>query len=114
VKGPDRPADPGLQAERTRLSWQRTMLSSLGFSMIVARLVAIYSIPGGIAVAAASAIAAAAVGIAAHRRYQGGHLAAHGQSLMPDGRFFAAMASLLVVSGIAAGAFSILHWSSRP
>ncbi len=67
----DGPSDPGLQNERTGLAWQRTLLSGVGCSLLISRLLAEISLTLAIATGLAALTAAAGlawVGISRFRR----------------------------------------------
>ena len=102
------PWDPGLQNERTGLAWQRTVLSGLGWGLLVARLLADVSPTLAILTGVLALGAAAALGWAALRRFrrEARTLEAGGQP--GDGRPPALAMVLLVVTGAAAGAYVLL------
>jgi hypothetical protein len=80
------PWDPGLQIERTGLSWQRTMLAGLTCSLLVARLVASLSVALAVAVGVAALLGTAALGWLAIVRFRAAHEALHAEQLVGDGR----------------------------
>lgn len=61
--------DVGLQPERTSLAWQRTTLALLSAGLVVARLVGHHYPPGGVFIAVAATLLAAALGWLGSRRY---------------------------------------------
>jgi len=63
------PWDPGLQNERTRLAWERTTLSGLACSLLVARLLAARSLALAVVVGAAAVLSSAVLGWFSTRRY---------------------------------------------
>lgn len=89
--------DPGLQPERTSLSWNRTSLS-----MVVGGFASLRVLPNligywGLAAAIAVIVAGGAVGITAHRRTERGmRVLVVGEGFLPDARL------LLGVSGLVA------------
>lgn len=68
-RGLDSTWDPGLQPERTSLAWQRTWLALLSVGLIVARLVAHYSLTLGVVIASGAVLLAAILGRLGSRRY---------------------------------------------
>lgn len=94
--------DRGLQVERTKLAWQRTALSATGCSLVIARFVGFHSITAGVAIALVAIVGGIAVGMAASRRYRRSAQALHHATALPDGRVFAMMTGLLVITGVAA------------
>ena len=80
------PWDPGLQAERTGLAWQRTMLSGLTTSLLAARLLASLSVVLAVAVGVAALLGTAAIGWLAILRFRATHEALHAEQLVGDGR----------------------------
>jgi uncharacterized membrane protein YidH (DUF202 family) len=105
VSAPDAPADPGLQPERTLLSWRRTCLALAVASAVIVRF-ASESIGALAAVLGIVGIATAATAyIVASRRYRGAHRSiAHDEDLAPDGLALAlvTLTLLLVCAGAVA------------
>ncbi len=97
-----RPWDSGLQIERTRLAWQRTALSGLAVSLAIARLVAIYSWPLGVAVGLVAVVATAGVAVASTHRYRKGNTALPYGAALPDARAFLALSVLVLATGFGA------------
>lgn len=106
------PWDSGLQIERTKLAWQRTALSTLAFSLLVARLVAIYSWPLAGVIALVAALAAVAVGVSAAGRYRRGDRALRADTALPDARSFGALTILVVVAGLGGLVYLVASWTS--
>ncbi|GHD83127.1 uncharacterized protein DUF202 [Salinibacterium amurskyense] len=69
----DRPFDAGLQAERTALAWQRTVLSFAIAALVSARLLLNTVSIGSYAVAALGLIMTAVLFWVGHRRYRAVH-----------------------------------------
>ncbi|EPR76742.1 hypothetical protein ADILRU_0925 [Leifsonia rubra CMS 76R] len=69
----DRPFDAGLQAERTALAWQRTVLSFAIAALISARLLLNTVSVGSYAVAAIGLVMTAVLFWVGHRRYRAVH-----------------------------------------
>jgi len=69
----DRPFDAGLQAERTALAWQRTVLSFAIAALVSARLLLNTVSIGSYAVAALGLIMTAVLFYVGHRRYRAVH-----------------------------------------
>jgi uncharacterized membrane protein YidH (DUF202 family) len=95
--------DPGLQPERTALSWNRTSLS-----MVVGGIAGLKVLPDliggwGLAVAVAVIAAGGGLGLAAHRRSERGHaVLLGGEGLLPDGRVLVMVAVLIGLIGAVA------------
>ncbi|MDN5725194.1 MAG: DUF202 domain-containing protein [Propionibacteriales bacterium] len=98
----DHPWDRGLQVERTKLAWQRTALSATGCSLVIARFVGIHSVAAGVAIAFVAIVGGICVGMGASRRYRRSVRALHHATALPDGRVFAMVTGLLVITGVAA------------
>ncbi len=96
------PWDPGLQAERTGLAWQRTMLSGLTASLLAARFVASLSVVLAVAVGVAALLGTAALGAIAILRFRATHEALHAERPVGDGRAPLLIATLTVLTGIGA------------
>ena len=78
MSGADAPFDPGLQPERTSLSWQRTTLA-LGVAFLVtARLLAHESSPLALAIGGVGIAITIAILSVGHRRYVTAHTALTG------------------------------------
>lgn len=103
----DRPFDVGLQAERTLLAWQRTVLSlAVGCAIAIRLTVPTMGIGGALVGVAGLGLAVAAyVGVA--RRYRATHLAlqSHATLVGVSAWPLAAVAGSTVVLGILAAFF---------
>ncbi|MGY4719447.1 YidH family protein [Naumannella cuiyingiana] len=95
------PWDPGLQNERTRLAWQRTALSLLVATLVMARLLAHTSIPLAIGLSTASVLIMAALARLAERRYRLAQRRLHANAPLSGAGLPAAMTALLVLLGVA-------------
>ena len=80
MSGVDSPFDPGLQAERTALSWQRTTLAFSIGSLVVARLLVDYLGSLSFLIAASGLVIAAGLFLMGHRRYRSAHTILVGSS----------------------------------
>lgn len=100
--------DTGLQPERTRLSWQRTALSSAACSLIIARLVGEANPYVGITVAVAAILCGIMIALTARRRLWHSTVAAHRSEPLPDARGFVWMTALIMVAGAGAVTLAVL------
>jgi len=96
------PWDPGLQNERTGLAWQRTLLSGLGISLLVARFVASLSLALAIAVGVAAVLGTAVLGWLAILRFRATHDALHAERPVGDARAPLLITVLTLMTGIGA------------
>ena len=103
-----RPWDPGLQNERTSLAWQRTMLSGLACSLLVARLVAGLSLTLAIVVGFTALVGTALLGLVAVRRFRHHARALPARHLIGDGRSHLLLAGLVVGTAVAALGYVLL------
>lgn len=92
-----------LAVERTHLAWRRTSLGLFGGGIAAAHLLQQYVGASAWSIAGIGLVAAVALAITSHRR----HLV--GRHVPPGGRLVTACALSLVVMGIAAVAFVLLH-----
>lgn len=105
--------DAGLQPERTKLAWQRTVLSLLACALIVSRLVAMHHLVTGFVCALISVAIAGLTGRQTTRRYrttQGAlhHTEAlHRARTLPDGRLGAWLMVHLLVLGVFATIYAL-------
>lgn len=97
--------DPGLQNERTKLSWQRTLLSMLACALVVARLVGTYSWQWGLLVAALASAGALWASYRVRTRYRRSQVALYDDRALPDGLANAALTAGVLVVGAAAMAY---------
>lgn len=95
--------DRGLQNERTRLAWQRTVLALVGCGLVVARLVALHWWPAGVALALLAALAGLWLGRRVTLRYRRNQGALWRRSPLADGRAQAGVLALLLLVGVGAG-----------
>lgn len=107
ARSPSQPGiwDAGLQPERTKLAWQRTVLSVLACSLVVSRLVALDHLAAGVGCALASILLAGLAGRRTTTRYRRTAGALRGNHALPDGR----LAGWLVVHLMALAAFAVLY-----
>lgn len=98
--------DRGAQNERTRLAWQRTLLSLVVCALVVGRLVATQALLVGVAVAAVTLAAVVTLAVLSRRRYRSADSALRGSTVRPDGR--AALVLTLLILTVAAGATALL------
>ena len=94
------PWDPGVQNERTRLAWQRTTLSGLTCSLVVARLLADLSLGLAIAVGLAAVLSSAALGWFSTRRYAENQIALHGDGVLPGARSQLVLTALVIITAV--------------
>ena len=104
----ERPWDPGVQNERTRLAWQRTTLSVLVGNLIIARLVSGSSRALGLTIGAVAAVVTAFLGYLSIRRYRRANLQLHANAPIGDGWQNALVAVLVLISGVGAVAYVLL------
>ena len=96
------PWDEGLQNERTRLAWSRTVLSGLVCGLVVARLLATVSVTLSILTAVLALGAATSIGEVSLRRFRRhGHALTAGRTV-GDGRAPAVAVVLLGGTAVAA------------
>lgn len=96
------PWDAGLQNERTRLAWQRTALSGLACSLIVARLLAPASVTAAVMLGLAATMSAAGLGRLTSRRYRFTQSALHRGRPVGDARPHLLLMGLVVLTGLGA------------
>lgn len=95
-------ADPGVQNERTRLAWQRTLLSGLVCSLLVARLLVAVWLELAVAIGVLACATSAAMSLVVTRRYHLNHHALHADRSLADGKTPALAAILVVLAGLGA------------
>ncbi len=96
------PWDVGLQNERTRLAWSRTVLSGLACGLVVARLLAMASVTLAVLAGVSSLATATVIGAVSIRRFRRhGHALSAGRAV-GDGRAPALAAVLLSGTALAA------------
>jgi len=99
---PEEPWDPGMQNERTRLAWQRTMLSGLTCSLLVARLLTELSLMLAIVVGLAAVLSSAVLGWFTTRRYADNQVALHARGVLAGGRSHLVLSTLVAVTAVGA------------
>jgi uncharacterized membrane protein YidH (DUF202 family) len=96
-----RPWDPGLQNERNRLAWQRTMLAGLACSLLVARLLTSISVILSIVIGLLALLCTAGLSYMAIRRFRLNNLAIHREEALGDGKANALLSILVVITAVA-------------
>jgi uncharacterized membrane protein YidH (DUF202 family) len=96
------PWDPGMQNERTRLAWQRTTLSGLTCSLLVARLLVERYLVLAIAVGLAAVLSSAILGWFSSKRYADNQLALHADGTLGGGRSHLVLTGLVTVTAVGA------------
>jgi uncharacterized membrane protein YidH (DUF202 family) len=95
------PWDPGLQNERNRLAWQRTMLAGLTCSLLVARLLTSISLILSMIIGLLALLCTAGLSYVAIRRFRLNNLAIHREEALGDGKANALISMLLVITAVA-------------
>jgi uncharacterized membrane protein YidH (DUF202 family) len=95
------PWDPGLQNERNRLAWQRTMLAGLTCSLLVARLLTSISLILSVIIGLLALLCTAGLSYVAIRRFRLNNLAIHREEALGDGKANALISMLLVITAVA-------------
>lgn len=99
--------DPGLQNERTKLSWQRTLLSTLACALVVARLVGTFAWQWGLLVAVIASAGGLWASFRVSRRYRTSQIALHEDHGLPDGLANVVLTVGVLVVGVAAMGYVI-------
>lgn len=94
--------DPGVQNERTRLAWQRTILATLTIGLLVARLLMPHSPLVALVVGGGAVITSTILGVRSSRRYRRNHQALHAGGLLEDGRAHVLLATAVCVAAVGA------------
>jgi len=102
------PWDIGMQNERTRLAWQRTMLAGLACSLLVARLLAPSSLGLSIAIGLAAVLSTAALAWISIRRYVDNNSALQLEHPIGDARSQAIVAALVILTAIGSVVYVVL------
>ncbi len=106
------PRDPGLQPERTELSWRRTLLALAVGSLVSVRVLAELLGDWAIATGLGGVAAAAALWILARRRHRAVAAVFAGRApatAMPGGALLLAVSFLVTVGAALALAYALLH-----
>jgi uncharacterized membrane protein YidH (DUF202 family) len=102
------PWDPGLQNERTGLAWQRTMLSGLTCSLLIARLLADVSVLLAVAVGLAALGSTAGLGGVAIRRFRHNSVDLHSGRPIGGGISPFLVTAVLMLTGLGALVYVLL------
>jgi uncharacterized membrane protein YidH (DUF202 family) len=96
------PWDAGLQNERTGLAWQRTLLSGLTCSLLVARLLATVSLTLALALGLLALLCTTGLGALAVHRFRRQGVALYAGQPLDDGRSHALLAALTISTALGA------------
>lgn len=99
---------PGVAGERTQLAWQRTTLSGLTCSLVVARLIFPMSMIIAIVVALLAVTTTLVLGWLASRPYLTSVRTRETSHALRDGRQHFAITVLLIITGLGALAFILV------
>ena len=105
---PERTYDPGAQNERTRLAWQRTVLSLTVTGLVAARLLATRHAPFAVVLAALTLLGWFWITLVLRVRYRVSHRALHAGAHLPDGRANLALSALVLLVGLGSLAYLAL------
>ncbi len=106
---PDVLWDPAAQAERTRLSWQRTALSGLAASLVVGKLVSRHSVLLGVVLTGVAILITGAMLLLSRARYRRANAALFADARLPDARLAVATLGLILVTGVGAASYTVLE-----
>lgn len=104
----DRYADEGAQNERTRLAWQRTLLSALTCSLLIARLLASAWVSLALAVALVALAVSAWMSWLVIRRYRRHHAAFVARRHLPDAKIPFLATALVALTALGALGYVVL------
>jgi uncharacterized membrane protein YidH (DUF202 family) len=102
------PWDPGLQNERTGLAWQRTMLSGLTCSLLVARLLADVALIAAVFTGLLALLGTALLGGMAIRRFRAYSRALHAGEAIGDARPKLVITGMVSLTAIGAMLFALV------
>lgn len=104
----DQPWDPGLQNERTRLAWQRTMLAGLTASLLIARLLATTSFVLAVVLGLLALLCTAGLGWLGISRFRRQNAALHSGAALADGRAPGLITVVMVITAVGAALYVLL------